>query len=72
MTFYTTICDIPWDSLGNGQPASLSVEYTWDKEMDTLAIDGVCHAGLNWIDYLKPDVIDHIRNKVSERLDDDE
>ena len=72
MTVYTTIRDIPWDTLGNGQRATLSIEYTWDTEMDTLAIDSVCHAGLNWIDYLKQDVIDHIRNKISERLDDDE
>ena len=72
MTVYTTIRYIPWDSLNNGQPCELSVEYTWDTDSGSLAIDSVCHAGLEWIDYLKQDVIDHIRNKISERLDDDE
>jgi hypothetical protein len=71
MTVHTTIRELKWDSLGNGTPTTLSVEYTWDTEMDTLTIDSVCHAGLEWIDYLKPDVIEHIRNRISERLEND-
>ena len=71
MTVHTNIREIKWDSLNNGQPCELSVEYIWDTDSDSLAIDSVCHAGLNWIDYLKPDVIDHIRNRISERLEDE-
>jgi hypothetical protein len=71
VTVYTTIQELKWDSLGNGMPTTLSVEYTWDTESDSLSIDSVCHAGLNWIDYLKPDFIEHIRNRISERLEDE-
>jgi len=71
MTVYTTIRELKWDSLNNGKPTTLSVEYTWDTAMNTLVVDSVCHAGLEWIDYLKQDVIDHITNRISERLEDD-
>ena len=65
MTVYTTIRFISWDSLNNGQPTELSVEYERDTEMDTLVVFSVCHAGLEWIDYLKADIIDHIRNQFA-------
>ena len=71
MTVYTSTRELSWDTLGNGQPSVLWIEYTWDTEMDTLSIDGVIYEGLNWIDYLKTDVIEHIRNRISERLEDE-
>lgn len=71
MTVHTNIREIKWDSFGNGQPTFLSVEYEWDTEMNTLVVFSVCHAGLEWIDYLSDSTREHITNKISERLEDD-
>jgi hypothetical protein len=72
MTVHTTIRYIPWDSLNTGQPTELSVEYEWDTEMNTLVVFSVCHAGLEWIDYLSDSTREHITNRISEGLDDGE
>ena len=71
MTVYNTIKELSWDTKGNGEPTKLSVEYEWDTEMNTLVVFSVCHAGLEWIDYLNDSTREHITNKISERLEDD-
>lgn len=71
MTVHTTIREIKWDSLGNGQPTFLSVEYEWDTEMNTLVVYSVTYEGLEWIDYLSDSTREHITNRISEGLEDD-
>jgi hypothetical protein len=71
MTVYNTIREISWDTKRNGESTNLSVEYEWDTEMNTLVVFSVCHAGLEWIDYLSDSTREHITNKISERLEDD-
>jgi len=71
MTVYNTIKELSWDTKRNGESTNLSVEYEWDTEMNTLVVFSVCHAGLEWIDYLSDSTREHITNKISERLEDD-
>jgi len=68
MTIYTSTREVEWDKMGNGEFATLLVEYEWNTETDSLLIISVVYEGLEWIDYLNAATRNYLRQYMKERL----
>jgi len=60
--------EVEWDKMGNGEFATLLVEYEWNTETDSLLIISVVYEGLEWIDYLNAATRNYLRQYMKERL----
>jgi len=60
--------EVEWDRMGNGDFATLLVEYEWNTETDSLLIISVVYEGLEWIDYLNAATRNYLRQYMKERL----
>jgi len=60
--------EVEWDRMGNGEFATLLVEYEWNTETDSLVISSVVYEGLEWIDYLNAATRNYLRQYMKERL----
>jgi hypothetical protein len=61
--------EVEWDRMGNGDFATLLVEYEWNTETDSLVICSVVYEGLEWIDYLNAATRNYLRQYMKERLE---
>ena len=61
--------EVEWDRMGNGEFATLLVEYEWNTDTDFLLICSVVYEGLEWIDYLNPATRNYLRQYINERLE---
>jgi hypothetical protein len=61
--------EVEWDRMGNGEFATLLVEYEWNTETDSLVICSVVYEGLEWIDYLNAATRNYLRQYINERLE---
>jgi hypothetical protein len=61
--------EVEWDRMGNGDFATLLVEYEWNTETDFLVICSVVYEGLEWIDYLNAATRNYLRQYINERLE---
>jgi hypothetical protein len=61
--------EVEWDKMGNGEFATLLVEYEWNTETDSLVICSVVYEGLEWIDYLNVATRNYLRQYINERLE---
>lgn len=68
MTIYISTREVEWDKMGNGEFATLLVEYEWNTETDSLLIISVVYEGLEWIDYLNAATRNYLRQYMKERL----
>ena len=69
MTIYISTREVEWDRMGNGEFATLLVEYEWNTETDSLVICSVVYEGLEWIDYLNAATRNYLRQYINERLE---
>jgi len=69
MTIYNSTREVEWDRMGNGEFATLLVEYEWNTETDSLVICSVVYEGLEWIDYLNSATRNYLRQYINERLE---
>jgi hypothetical protein len=60
--------EVEWDKMGNGEFATLLVEYEWNTITDSLLIISVVYEGLEWIDYLNAATRNYLRQYIKERL----
>jgi hypothetical protein len=60
--------EVEWDKMGNGEFATLLVEYEWNTITDSLVVCSVIYEGLEWIDYLNAATRNYLRQYISERL----
>ena len=68
MTIYISTREVEWDKMGNGEFATLLVEYEWNTDTDSLVISSVVYEGLEWIDYLNAATRNYLRQYMKERL----
>jgi len=61
--------EVEWDKMGNGDFATLLVEYEWNTDTDSLVICSVVYEGLEWIDYLNAATRNYLRQYINERLE---
>jgi hypothetical protein len=61
--------EVEWDKMGNGEFATLLVEYEWNTTTDSLVICSVIYEGLEWIDYLNAATRNYLRQYINERLE---
>jgi len=61
--------EVEWDRMGNGDFATLLVEYEWNTDTDSLVICSVVYEGLEWIDYLNAATRNYLRQYINERLE---
>jgi hypothetical protein len=61
--------EVEWDKMGNGEFATLLVEYEWNTDTDSLVICSVVYEGLEWIDYLNAATRNYLRQYMKERLE---
>jgi hypothetical protein len=61
--------EVEWDRMGNGEFATLLVEYEWNTDTDSLVICSVVYEGLEWIDYLNAATRNYLRQYINERLE---
>jgi hypothetical protein len=69
MAIVNSTYEVEWDRMGNGEFATLLVEYEWNTETDLLLIISVVYKGLEWIDYLNPATRNYLRQYIDERLE---
>ena len=69
MTIYISTREVEWDKMGNGEFATLLVEYEWNTDTDSLVICSVVYEGLEWIDYLNAAKRNYLRQYINERLE---
>jgi len=68
MAIVNSTHEVEWDKMGNGEFATLLVEYEWNTETDSLLIISVVYEGLEWIDYLNAATRNYLRQYMKERL----
>jgi hypothetical protein len=61
--------EVEWDKMGNGEFATLLVEYEWNTTTDSLVVCSVIYEGLEWIDYLNAATRNYLHQYISERLE---
>jgi hypothetical protein len=54
--------------MGNGEFATLLVEYEWNTITNSLVVCSVIYEGLEWIDYLNAATRNYLRQYINERL----
>jgi len=59
---------VEWDKMGNGEFATLLVEYEWNTITNSLVVCSVIYEGLEWIDYLNAATRNYLRQYINERL----
>ena len=69
MAIVNSTHEVEWDRMGNGEFATLLVEYEWNTETDSLVICSVVYEGLEWIDYLNAATRNYLRQYINERLE---
>lgn len=69
MTIVNSTHEVEWDKMGNGDFATLLVEYEWNTDTDSLLICSVVYEGLEWIDYLNAATRNYLRQYINERLE---
>jgi hypothetical protein len=69
MAIVNSTHEVEWDRMGNGEFATLLVEYEWNTETDSLVICSVVYEGLEWIDYLNAATRNYLRQYIKERLE---
>jgi len=69
MAIVNSTHEVEWDKMGNGEFATLLVEYEWNTETDSLLICSVVYEGLEWIDYLNAATRNYLRQYINERLE---
>lgn len=60
---------VEWDRMGNGEFATLLVEYEWNTETNSVVVCSVVYEGLEWIDYLNAATRNYLRQYINERLE---
>jgi hypothetical protein len=68
MAIVNSTHEVEWDKMGNGEFATLLVEYEWNTITDSLVVCSVIYEGLEWIDYLNAATRNYLRQYISERL----
>ena len=59
---------VEFDKMGNGEFATLLVEYEWNTITNSLVVCSVIYEGLEWIDYLNAATRNYLRQYINERL----